>query len=82
MKLTGVKESKYKEMHEIAKLNFGYTEKEDEMEEVSDIASFLHYLPFKYSIAGSSLFEDFDDEKISDLLDKMSPEKSIILLGS
>jgi len=29
MKLKGVKESKYKEMQEIAKLNFDYTEKED-----------------------------------------------------
>jgi len=52
------------------------------MDEASSIASFLHYLPFKYSIAGSSLFEDYNEEKIIDLLEKMKPEKGIILLGS
>lgn len=82
MSKIGIKKSKYKEMNNIAELNFMYSKADDLIEEVRDISSNLHYLPFKYSLAGSSLFDDFDEDKIKELLDEMTPDRAIILLSS
>lgn len=82
MKKIGVKKSKYEEMNSIADINFRYSVSDNLLEELSSISSNLHYLPFKFSLTGSSLFDNYDEDKITNLLEDMTPQNSIILLSS
>ncbi|WP_422409290.1 MULTISPECIES: insulinase family protein [unclassified Endozoicomonas] len=63
----------YEEARQLAELGFRYQEDANPQQTASGLASRIHDIPPQDILRTSYLYEDFDRELISDLLDQMKP---------
>ena len=70
----GIQRRLFEESRQIAELGFRYQEDQNPQQTASALAARMHYLPAKHILNANYLYESFDPQLISRLLNEMTPQ--------
>ncbi|KEF31725.1 Protease III precursor [Marinobacter nitratireducens] len=80
IRTSGISEQRFREMQQLANIDFRFAEKSDPIHEVMALSSQLRHYPAEDLLRARWLMEDYAPEQYRDLLDRLTPDNVMIFV--